>query len=61
MGIDVTAFGLPIPLASEKTLLPHLLSRAGYFPPSLSLSLYYDVNKIGKPKAVTSIPILLGL
>ena len=41
MGIDVTAFGLP----------------RGFFFPLLSLSLYFDVNRTGRPKAVTSIPI----
>ena len=44
MGIDVTAFGLPIPIG-------------GFFPPYLYLSLYYDVNRIGRPKAGTYIPI----
>ena len=29
----------------------------GFFPLSLSPSLYYDGNRIGRPKAVTSIPI----
>ena len=35
-------------------------TRGGFFPPFLSLSLYYDINRIGRPTAVTSIPIFLG-
>ena len=41
-------------------LLYHLFS-GGFLSPSLSVSLYYDVNEMGRLKAVTSIPILLGL
>ena len=44
-GIDGTAFGLPNLLTSLNTL---------------SLSLYRDVNRIDRPKAVTSILIFLG-
>ena len=55
MGIDVTAFGLPILLTSENTLYP-ISFLWGFFPSSLSLSLYYDVNRTGRPKAVSSIP-----
>ena len=59
IGIDVTAFSLPILLTSGTFL--YLISFQGsFFSPSLSLSIYYDVNRIGKPKAVTSIPIFLG-
>ena len=59
MGIDVTDFGLPILLTSGNTI--YLISFLGsFFPPSLSLSLNYDVNRIGRPKAVTSVPFFLG-
>ena len=57
MGIDITAFGLPILLTSGNTLFS-ISFLGGFFP--LSLPLYYDVNIIGRPKAVSSIPILLG-
>ena len=59
MGIDVTAFGLPILLISGNTLYP-ISFLVGFFPPSLSLSLYYEVNRKGRPKAVTSFPIFLS-
>ena len=55
MGIVVTAFGLPILLTSGNTLYPIF-----FLGGSLSLSLYYDTNRIGKPKAGTPIPIFLG-
>ena len=35
--------------------IPHLFSR-GFLPHSLSLSLYYDVNRTGRSKAVTIYP-----
>ena len=56
MGIDVTAFGIPVLLMSGNTLY-RIAFLGVFFPPSLSLSLNYDVNRIGRPKAVTSIPI----
>ena len=58
MGIDVNAFGLPILFTSGNILYP-ISFLGGLFLPSLSLSLYYDVNRIGRPYAVTSIPIFL--
>ena len=59
MEIDVTVFGLPILLTSGSTLYP-ISFLGGFFPHSLSLFLYYDVNRTGRPKAVTFIPIFLG-
>ena len=56
MGIDFTAFGLPILLTSGNALNPICFLWIFYL---LSLSLYYDVNGIGRPKAVTFIPIFL--
>ena len=56
MWIDVTAFGLPILLTPGNTLYP-ISFLGSFFPP---LSHYYDFNRIGRPKAVTSIPIFLG-
>ena len=57
MWIDVTAFGLSI--EARKYPLPHLFLE-GFFPNYLSLSVNYDVNKIGRPKSVISIPIFIG-
>ncbi len=54
-----TCVGLPILLTSGNTLYP-ISFLGGFFPFSLSLSLYYDVNRIVRAKAVTSIPIFLG-
>ena len=56
MWIDVTAFGLPILLTSGNTLYP-ISFLGSFFPPSLSLSLYYEFNRIGRPKTVIIIPI----
>ena len=47
MGIDITAFSLPILLTPGNTLYP-ISFLVGFFP--LSLSLYYDVNRIGMPE-----------
>ena len=54
-GINVTAIGQPILWTSENTLYPISFIKC-LFPPSLSHSLYYDVNRICRPKAVTFIP-----
>ena len=59
IGIDDTAFGLPLLLTSGNILYP-ISILGGSFPPFLSLFLYYDVNIIVRPKAVTFIPIYLG-
>ena len=61
MGIDVTAVGLPIILLlTLRNTIYHISFLGGFFPPSQSLSLQYDVNRIGRPKAMTSIPIFAG-
>ena len=59
MGIDVTAFGLPFLLTSwwrERE------REGGKISPKKDMEyrVFPDVKRIGKPKAVTSIPILLG-
>ena len=47
MGIDVTAFGVPILLTSGNTLYP-ISFPGGFFPPSLYLSLFCDDNRKGR-------------
>ena len=55
MGIDVTAFGLPFLLTKEK-------GKEGKKPPrkEMRYRVFSDVNGIGRPKTVISIPFLLG-
>ena len=55
MGIDVTAFGLPILMTS----LQRKREKEGEWGKKI-YRVFSDVNRIGKPKAVISIPILLG-
>ena len=58
MGIDVTAFGLPILLKSEKR---EREMEGEKKPPrkEMGYKLFPDVNRTGRPKPVTSIPIFL--
>ena len=59
MGIDVTAFGLPFLLTSYAR---ERKRERGKKPPrkELGYRIFPDVNRIGRPKAITSILILLG-
>ena len=59
MGIDNTAFGLPILLTSYQREIER---EGGKKPPrkEMGYRVFPDVNRIGRPKVVTSIPILLG-
>ena len=59
MGINVTAFGLRVLLTSYQRERGReggkILSRE-----EMEYEVFYDVNRIGTSKVVTSIPILLG-